>query len=339
MADQDVNPFGDPKDVNPFADPDIKSATADTQKGLDDYNPFAEHATRGTTAPAHNVNPPPVYTQPATIEPTRAEVPPEYTSYTPNQVTERDEVIKRQEELERKADELARKENELRALQQRGSPENNFPPLPAKFCCKPCFYHDISVDIPVEYQRLCRMMYYLWQFYSLALLFNMISSLALLCVGGENGAQTFGVSLLYLFLFVPCSFLFWYRPVYQALKNDSSFNFMLYFFVFFFQIIFAIVYAVGIPGFGTSGWINGAKTLDKHSKVVAVMMFVSGALFTVISLLSIFLLRKVHYIYRTTGASLEKAQGEFARGVVTNKNVQNAAAEAVKGSMQAQTRY
>ena len=42
-----------------------------------------------------------------------------------------------------------------------------------------------------------------------------------------------------------------------------------------------------------SGWINGAKTLDKHSKVVAVMMFVSGALFTVISLLSIFLLRKV----------------------------------------------
>jgi len=47
----------------------------------------------------------------------------------------------------------------------------------------------------------------------------------------------------------------------------------------------------------------------------------------------------VHYIYRTTGASLEKAQGEFARGVVTNKNVQNAAAEAVKGSMQAQTRY
>ena len=54
--------------------------------------------------------------------------------------------------------------------------------------------------------------------YSLALLFNMISSLALLCVGGENGAQTFGVSLLYLFLFVPCSFLFWYRPVYQALK-------------------------------------------------------------------------------------------------------------------------
>ena len=42
-----------------------------------------------------------------------------------------------------------------------------------------------------------------------------------------------------------------------------------------------------------SGWINGAKTLDKHSKVVAVMMFVSGALFTVISVLSIFLLRKV----------------------------------------------
>ena len=41
--------------------------------------------------------------------------------------------------------------------------ENNFPPLPAKFCCKPCFYHDISVEIPIEFQRTCKMMYYLWQ--------------------------------------------------------------------------------------------------------------------------------------------------------------------------------
>lgn len=36
----------------------------------------------------------------------------------------------------------------------------------------------------------------------------------------------------------------------------------------------------------------------------------------------------MHRIYRSAGASLEKAQGEFARGVVSNPHVQNAAGEA-----------
>ena len=36
----------------------------------------------------------------------------------------------------------------------------------------------------------------------------------------------------------------------------------------------------------------------------------------------------MHRIYRGTGASFAKAQQEFATGVMTNKNVQNAAATA-----------
>lgn len=36
----------------------------------------------------------------------------------------------------------------------------------------------------------------------------------------------------------------------------------------------------------------------------------------------------MHRIYRYAGASLEKAQGEFARGVASNPHVQNAAGEA-----------
>lgn len=37
---------------------------------------------------------------------------------------------------------------------------------------------------------------------------------------------------------------------------------------------------------------------------------------------------QVHALYRTTGASFEKAQQEFATGVMSNKTVQTAAANA-----------
>ncbi|XP_065060081.1 secretory carrier-associated membrane protein 1-like [Rhopilema esculentum] len=337
MADEDANPFASPSEVNPFADPSVKSATGGPSKNLGDYNPFAEQASRPQTTTAQT---PPAstaaYIQPATIEPTKAEAPPSYTPYSIQSQSDQEAIRRRQEELERKDAELTKKENELRVLQQQVIRENNFPPLPKKFCPNPCFYHDISVDIPIEFQKTCRMVFYVWQLYSFALLYNCICSLALLIVGGDNGAETFGVSLLYLVLFVPCSFIFWYRALYKAFKNDSSFNYMLFFFVFFFQILCSILYALGIPAFGTCGWINAGKTFDKSNKGIAAMMFVSGALFTVLAILKIILLKKIHSIYRTTGASLEKAQGEFARGVMTNKDVQNAAAEAAKTGIQAQ---
>lgn len=40
--------------------------------------------------------------------------------------------------------------------------KNNWPPLPEKFPVNPCFYHDITVDIPVEFQKTVKIMYYLW---------------------------------------------------------------------------------------------------------------------------------------------------------------------------------
>lgn len=332
MSDQDINPFASPEDVNPFADPSVTAQTQLPSQTTTEYNPFDQQ--KATQPPSYN-NPPTAYT-PATIEPETA---PSYQAkpFAGASTVAQDETMRRrQEELEKKAAELDKKEQELKRVQTNLPKENNFPPFPKFFPCTPCFYHDISADIPIQSQRTCKMVFYIWQLYVFTLLFNFICALALLCDSGANGGVTFGVALLYLVIFPPMSFLFWYRPLYKALKNDSSFNYFLFFFMFFFQIIFCALYAIGIPGFGSAGWINGAKHADDDHPAVAGMMFVCAALFTLLCILKILLLRKIHGFYRSSGASLQKAQTEFATGVASNQHVQAAAAEAVKAGVNQQ---
>lgn len=49
-----------------------------------------------------------------------------------------------------------------RSLSSVSGRKNNWPPLPESFPVGPCFYHDITVDIPVEFQKTVQIMYYLW---------------------------------------------------------------------------------------------------------------------------------------------------------------------------------
>lgn len=68
--------------------------------------------------------------------------------------------------------------------------------------------------------------------------------------GVENGAGMFFFALFTMLLFIPLSFIFWFRPLYKAFRDDSSFSFMVFFFVFFCQIALAVVWALGVPGTG-----------------------------------------------------------------------------------------
>lgn len=94
---------------------------------------------------------------------------------------------------------------------------NNWPPLP-KFCpVQPCFYQDINVDIPVEFQKIVKYLYYLWLAHASLLLTNLLIGLLYIFVGGDVG-QTFGLALVYCFIFTPASFLCWFRPAYKAFR-------------------------------------------------------------------------------------------------------------------------
>ncbi|CAJ0968646.1 unnamed protein product [Ranitomeya imitator] len=94
-------------------------------------------------------------------------------------------------------------------------------PLPSNFPVGPCFYQDFSVDIPVEFQKTVKIMYYLWMFHTVTLFVNIFGCLAWFCIDTSRGVD-FGLAILWFLLFTPCSFVCWYRPLYGAFSNYSG---------------------------------------------------------------------------------------------------------------------
>ncbi|XP_062367645.1 secretory carrier-associated membrane protein 3 isoform X2 [Cinclus cinclus] len=317
---------------NPFQDP----AALQTRPGavLDGYNPFESDAPPPPFQTPSVAPPPPV---PAAAQPPRKASPTEprnYGSYgsQASAAAATAELLKRQEELNRKAEELDRRERELQnaALGSSQTRLNNWPPLPSFCPVKPCFYQDIPVEIPADFQKTVTTMYYLWMASTIALFLNFLSSLAWFCVDPSSGSG-FGLSILWALLYTPCSFVCWYRPMYKAFRSDSSFNFFVFFFVFFAQNVMYVLQAIGIPNWGFSGWILSLIALRTNTGV-AVMMILVSLSFTAVAVLGIIMLKKIHSLYRRTGASFQKAQEEFAAGVFSNQAVRTAAANAAAGA-------
>ncbi|XP_049563720.1 secretory carrier-associated membrane protein 1 isoform X4 [Orcinus orca] len=254
-------------DSNPFADPDLN-------------NPFKP--------PPGNVKMPNVpSTQPAIMKPTEEH--PAYTQIAKEHALAQAELLKRQEELERKAAELDRREREMQNLSQHGR-KNNWPPLPDNFPVGPCFYQDFSVDIPVEFQKTVKIMYYLWMFHAVTLFLNIFGCLAWFCVDPPRGVD-FGLSILWFLLFTPCSFVCWYRPLYGAFRSDSSFRFFVFFFVYICQFAVHVLQAAGFHNWGNCGWISSLTGLNK-SIPVGIMMIIIAALFTASAVISLVMFKK-----------------------------------------------
>lgn len=70
------------------------------------------------------------------------------------------------------------------------------------------------------------------------------------------------------------------------------------------------------------------------SVAVGVIMIINAILFTAQAALGVFLLKKIHSLYRQTDASFQKAQAEFATGVMSNQAVRQAAANAAANAAQ-----
>ncbi|KAM9384870.1 LOW QUALITY PROTEIN: secretory carrier-associated membrane protein 3 [Pholidichthys leucotaenia] len=326
-------------DQNPFQDPAVTQHSSSTGYAtLDLYNPF-ENTTQPPppyeAVPAPPAPPVPAQTPPIRTTPTEPRNYGSYNSQTAvNAATA--ELLRKQEELEKKAQELERRERELEShsLGPGATRRNNWPPLPSFCPVGPCFYQDINVEISQGFQQTVTMMYYFWMFCACTLLFNLIASLAFFCVESSgNVGVGLGLAILWVLLFTPCSFICWYRPLYKAFRSDSSANFFIFFFIFFAQVVVFVIMTIGIPGWGFSGWIVSLSAL-KLSVPVGVIMIINAVFFTA-QTARVFMLKKIHSMYRQTDASFQKAQAEFATGVMSNQAVRQAAATAAQGAFTA----
>uniref|UniRef100_A0A1I8JLS3 Secretory carrier-associated membrane protein n=1 Tax=Macrostomum lignano TaxID=282301 RepID=A0A1I8JLS3_9PLAT len=163
--------------------------------------------------------------------------------------------------------------------------QNNWPPLPAFSPVGPCFYQDIDVDIPSEFRSLVRLSYYLWLAHVCLLLVNILGTLAYFIgvqASKTNAGTVFGVSLIVCVAFVPASYVCWFRPLYKAFKNDSSFNFFLFFVMFFVQFVILAIQCLGLDYLGSCGWIN-AFVMMKQSTAVGMFMLLIALCFTALA--------------------------------------------------------
>ncbi|KAI3413797.1 hypothetical protein GPALN_011278 [Globodera pallida] len=312
MSTLDGNPFADP-----FKDPAVQRAVSPTSRvgnsstgraPTEEYNPFTPTAL-------------------SQDQPTPAAV-----------KMNEEELFRQQEELSKREQEQNRQQRPPRQQNQAQSngvgigaqrQAHNWPPLPSFVPLEPCFYQDIDVEIPGQFQDTVRWVYHVYLIYVMALASNLVASLLYaLFAGGPFGLPFLAV--IQLALFTPCAFLFWFRPVYKAFRDDSSFNFMVFFLVLFLHTIFCLIQALGLSEYAC-GWSDALSVIRTHI-LVGLVMFCSALCFSLAFVGMSLSLVKVHRWYRGAGFSFDKARQEFSSGVMADRHVQQAANQAARAA-------
>lgn len=251
------------------------------------------------------------------------------TSSNANITIDTSELERRRQELEIKAAELAAREEALRQSGGEFRRQHNWPPLPSFCPLKPCFFQDINIDIRPEFQRTVQLGYNLWIAFVFTQMLNILAATLLLTYGVQDASRNLSFGLMTFIFLVPLTYMSWFRPLYKAFKNDSSFNFMVFFFVFFMQTLIVALWSLGLPTDGPCGLYVALKNMGQGVFLAIILFFVTACWISFAAASALYLL-KVHAIYRSSGASIAKARNEFAQGIISNQYVQQTAASVAR---------
>ncbi|XP_044954163.1 secretory carrier-associated membrane protein 5-like [Hordeum vulgare subsp. vulgare] len=202
------------------------------------------------------------------------------------------ELSQWQADLKRREADIKRREE---ALKSAGVPmeDKNWPPF------FPIIHHDIANEIPANAQRLQYLAFASWLGIVLCLVWNFIAVTVCWIRGGDS--KLFFLATIYGMLGVPLSYLMWYRPLYRAMRTDSAFSFGWFFLCYMLHIGFCIIAAIAPPivfrGESLTGILAAIDTFSDHA-LVGIFYFVGFALFSLETVVSIWVLQRVYMYFR-----------------------------------------
>lgn len=195
-------------------------------------------------------------------------------------------------ELKRREQEIRRREE---TLTNAGVPvdDKNWPPF------FPIIHHDIPNEIPIHAQRLQYLAFASWLGILICLVWNVIA--VMVCWIKGEGVKIFLLACIYAISGCPLSYVLWYRPLYNAMRTDSTVKFGMFFLIYVVHIGFCIIAAIAPPivfhGQSFTGILSAIDVLPHHA-LVAVFYFIGFAFFCLETLLSLWVLQKVYRYFR-----------------------------------------
>lgn len=207
------------------------------------------------------------------------------------------DLKKREKELQAKEAELKKREQDLKrkedAIARAGIviEEKNWPPL------FPIIHHDIANEIPIHLQRMQYVAFTTWLGLIVCLLWNFIA-VTVAWINGE-GPTIWFLAIIYFISGVPGGYVFWYRPLYRAMRTDSALKFGWFFLSYMFHIAFCVFAAVAPPivfkGKSLTGILPAIDVLSDHA-ISGIFYFIGFAFFTLESLISIWVIQVKNFV-------------------------------------------
>ncbi|KAI8612758.1 scamp family-domain-containing protein [Chytriomyces sp. MP71] len=258
---------------------------------------------------------------------------PSYTSYPSAQLSHgsNGNLATREAELVRREAALNQREKQLDVREASMGDYNppNFPP------CKPMVYHDIEKDIPDEGKPLVKRLYLAWIFSVFNFLINAITGFLLITQKAESAGGNFGSALIMLLAITPVSFVFWYQPVYNGVKNKRSIQFFLFQVNYCFHIGLCGLLSAGIPGWGGAGIIYAMSEIGSNVGI-GVMCAITAAGFIWQVVYGLWQLKSVRSYYQARGMNAEEAKQQAIAGVAQSSLGREIAKTAVKSAIASQ---